>query len=147
MLKSKTTQNTVAFWSFPQKSILVVNYFQAHHMKLQTVYFPKLISAEGRIVFRFPLYIYRRSKFDKWSHPSKKNSSIVWNLVLWKQNWMNSNEFKWVHKICLSKKAYKLISVDFHIEDLNQKFCLFFKKKVLVCWSRGTMYFGEKSQE
>ena len=58
MLKSKTTQKTVAFSSFPQKSIMIVNYFQAHHMKLETMYYPKTFSAECKMLSRFPLYIY-----------------------------------------------------------------------------------------
>ena len=60
MLKSKTTQKTIPFSSFPQKSITITNRIWTHHMKLQTMYFPKSISAGWQKSSTFALYIYSR---------------------------------------------------------------------------------------
>ena len=64
MPKRKSTQKTVAFSCFPQKSVLVCNLWKPCWMKLETVYFSETISAEWQMVSRFPLYIY--SRFNYW---------------------------------------------------------------------------------
>ena len=57
MLKSKSTQKTVAFSCFPQTSVLQRNRWKPYWMKLETVYFSKTISAEWQMLSRFPLYM------------------------------------------------------------------------------------------
>ena len=63
MLKSKSTQKTVAFSCFPQTSVLQRNRWKPYWMKLETVYFSKTISAEWQMSSTFGLYIYSRYDF------------------------------------------------------------------------------------
>ena len=49
MPKRKSTQKTVAFSCFPQKSVLEANRWKPYWMKLETVNFSKTISAEWQI--------------------------------------------------------------------------------------------------
>ena len=60
MPKRKSTQKTVAFSCFPQKSVLVCNRWKPYWMKLEPVYFSETISAKWKKLSTFALYIYSR---------------------------------------------------------------------------------------
>ena len=81
MPKRKSTQKTVAFSCFPQKSVLVCNRWKPYWMKLETVYFSKTISAEWQMLYTHALYIYEVE--SRAGYPEILDHVTFWGLFIY----------------------------------------------------------------